>query len=307
MQTADGSGLVDASSVRGLVRRGAELLAAASREPRRDAALLLCHVLGRDRAWLLGHAEVSVTADEQMRYEGLLERRALAEPVQYIVGEQEFYGLRLRVTRAVLIPRPETEHLVEAVLGWVARLPAGKSLRIVDVGTGSGAIAVALADRLGSARVDAVDVSAAALEVARGNARAHGVGERVRFCVADLLEGLSADLAGERYDVVVANPPYVSSGEELERQVVEWEPHVALFAGDDGMDVYRRLVPQACGALRGGGLLAMEIGAGQAPLLRMLLGESGCWGEPVFVRDLQGMERVVMVERGIEAASASLC
>ncbi len=280
------------ASVRGTVRRGAERLAAVSPEPQRDAAVLLCQVLGRDRAWLLGHPEVSVTAAEQIQYEALLARRELAEPVQYILGEQEFYGLRFAVTPAVLIPRPETEHLVEAVAGWA---PKDRPVRIVDVGTGSGAIAVALARLLPLARVDAVDVSEAALNVARGNARAHGVLERVRFVLSDLLAGLR----GERYDVVVANPPYVPRGERLERQVAEWEPHLALFAGEEGMEVYRRLVPQACAALREGGLLALEMGAGQAPLLRTLVAEGGCWSAPSFVRDLQGIERVVTAERGM--------
>ena len=225
-----------------------------------------------------------------MRYEALLARRVLAEPMQYILGEQEFYGLRFRVTPAVLIPRPETEHLVDAVADWA---PKDKPVRIVDVGTGSGAIAVALAHLLPLARVDAVDLSESALEVARGNARAHGVADRVRFQQSDLL----TSVRNERFDVVVSNPPYVARSEQLEPQVMEWEPHIALFAGKEGMDVYRRLVPAAGAVLQCGGLLALELGAGQAPLLQALLEVSGCWGEPEFLRDLQGIKRLMTAER----------
>ena len=291
---------------------GAGLLADTSREPQRDAAYLLGHVLQRDRTWLLAHPEASVTTAERESYHALLARRARHEPMQYILGEQEFYGLRFAVTPAVLIPRPETEHLVEAVL---ERLPHNRAIRIVDVGTGSGAIAVTLAHLLPLALVDAVDISPAALAVAKQNAQAQGVAARVRFYQTDLLEGLQ----GERYDAVVSNPPYVSPGEQLEPQVLEWEPHEALFAGEHGLAVYRRLIPAARAALRDGGLLAMELGAGQAPAVAALLAEhetlrdenpahtdreNMSWGEPVFVRDLQGIERVMLTSLHGRAAAA---
>ena len=264
-------------------------LAASSREPRRDAELLLRHVLGRDRAWVLAHPEALMAAPEQRAYAELLERRAQNEPVQYILGEQEFWGLRFRVSPAVLIPRPETEHLVEAVL---ARMPRDRVMRLVDVGTGSGAIAVALAHELPLLYVTAVDLYPNTLAVAEGNARAHGVEQRVRFLVSDLLQGLG----GERFEAVVSNPPYVCEGEQLEAQVQAWEPHGALFAGRDGMAVYRRLVPQAAQVLLPGGLLAMESGVGQARAVRELLRAAG-WCEPTTVRDLQGIERVVLAHR----------
>ena len=207
--------------------------------------------------------------------------------MQYILGEQEFYGLRLRVTPEVLIPRPETEHLVEAVL---ARLPHDRPVSIADVGTGSGAIALALAYSLPLASIDALDNSPEALSIASENALALGLAERVRFYHSDLLSAV----AGQRYDCIVSNPPYVTDTDTLEPQVALWEPHGALFAGRDGLDVYRRLLPQAAEALAPGGLLAVELGAGQSDALTALFREDPRWSEPVFVPDLQGIPRVAL-------------
>ncbi len=269
------------------VRLGAELLVGASREPRRDASLLLGHVLGRDRTWLLANPDALLSAAEVGRFEGLLKRRRAHEPVQYILGEQEFYGLRFMVTPDVLIPRPETEHLVAGVL---ERLPRDRAVRVADVGTGSGAIAVMLAHALTLARVDALDVSPSALQIARVNAEAHGVAGRVRFFESDLLSAV----AGERYDCVVSNPPYVASTEVLEPQVALWEPHGALFAGVDGLAIYRRLLPQALEQLEVGGMLALELGAGQREALAALFREEPGWGELEFLKDLQGIDRVAI-------------
>ncbi|MDP9038752.1 MAG: peptide chain release factor N(5)-glutamine methyltransferase [Acidobacteriota bacterium] len=257
----------------------------------RDAALLLRCVLGVGPAGLLAWPERSLTAEQQTAYEAAVARRMLCEPVQYITGEQEFYGLALRVTRAVLIPRPETEVLVETVLD---ALRGRGAVRVVDVGTGSGAIAIVLAGELPEAEVEAVDVSASALEVARGNAERHGVSGRVRMVQSDLMEGL--DGVGV-YDAVVANPPYVPEGDRkgMHRQVWEWEPAEALFAGGDGLGVYRRLVPAAWNGLRPGGLLAMELGFGQSEAVAELLRG---WDGVRFVDDLQGIRRVVVARRG---------
>ena len=216
-----------------------------------------------------------------------LARRARHEPVQYIVGEQEFFGLKFRVTPDVLIPRPETEHLVEAAL---ARTDRDASLRIADVGTGSGAIAVALAHALPRARVTALDISPAALAVAQENAESHGVAIAFGFLKSDLLEAV----AGERFDMIVSNPPYVAEGEELEPQVRDYEPGSALFAGPEGLDVYRRLIPQAQAALRPGGWLLLEIGHGQRDALAQLLAG---WGNVSFIADLQGIPRVACAQR----------
>ena len=239
---------------------------------------------------MLAHPEESLTQAQQQEYEELLARRAKHEPIQYILGEQEFYGLRLRVSPAVLIPRPETEHLVEAVL---ARLPHDRPLRIADVGTGSGAIALALAYALPLAIVDALDNSPEALTVAGENSAALGLAERVRFYHSDLL----SVVAMQRYDCIVSNPPYVTETDTLEPQVALWEPHSALFAGHDGLDIYRRLLPQAAEALTPGGLFAGELGAGQSAALSALFREHPRWSEPVFVPDLQSIARVALSTR----------
>jgi release factor glutamine methyltransferase len=255
---------------------------------RRDAELLLLRALERDRAWLLTHGDAGLTAEQAERFHSWVARRARHEPVQYIVGEQEFYGLAFRVTPAVLIPRPETEHLVEETLRRVAR---ETPMRIGDVGTGSGAIAVALAKTLPQAQVTTVDISRAALNVARENAERNGVAERMRFIESDLLNAV----AGERFEVVVSNPPYVAESEELEPQVREWEPHAALFAGPRGLEVYERLIPQAWDVLVPCGWLLLEIGRGQREALAHLL---RAWDDVEFVADLQRIPRVAIARRG---------
>jgi len=265
----------------------------------RDAATLLRHTLGISQAAMLADPARTLTQEEATAYEAMILRRAANEPIQYITGEQEFYGLALRVTRAVLIPRPETELLVEAVLeeGKDARLHSAH--RILDVGTGSGAIAIVLAHNLPGALITAVDLSGAALEVARGNAARHGLAERIQFLESDLLEGL-ADTEGRwdasGWDVIVSNPPYVpdTDGSCLHPQVREYEPSVALFAGTDGMEVYRRLIPQARAALRPNGLLALEIGYGQKEAVAELLHG---WKEVRFLDDLQQIPRIALARR----------
>ena len=249
---------------------------------RRDAELLLMRTLHCDRAFLLTHPEVRLSTEQLAQYQQWLKRRAAHEPIQYITGEQEFFGLRFTVTPDVLIPRPETEHLVEALLARVAK---DGPLRIADVGTGSGAIAVALAHALPQARLTALDVSPAALRVAEQNATANGVSRQIRFLESDLL----AAVDGEQFDVIVSNPPYVAEGEVLEAQVRDFEPWTALFSGPTGLEAYRRLIPQAEMALIKSGWLLLEIGQGQqAALLNLLAG----WQEVSFIPDLQGIPRV---------------
>lgn len=262
---------------------------------RRDAELLLLRVLGRDRAWLLTHGDEIVSEEQRVQFDAWVARRNHHEPVQYIMGEQEFYGRSMRVTPDVLIPRPETEHLVEATL---ARVPRDRAVSLADVGTGSGAIAVALACALPRARITAVDISPKALNVAGENARRHGVLGRVRFLESDLLRATR----GEQFHAVVANPPYVAETEDLEPQVRDYEPPAALFAGPTGLEVYRRLIPEAWDALVPGGWLLMEIGHGQRDSLTELLlpGRAGHgWHEVSFVADLQGIPRVAMAQRGV--------
>jgi release factor glutamine methyltransferase len=260
---------------------------------RRDAELLMMHLLDLDRAALLANPARELSSTQLRDYETLIARRSRHEPIQYIVGVQEFYGLPLEVTPAVLIPRPETEHLVEAVL---ERLLQNRPARILDVGTGSGAIAIALATHLPLATVTALDLSPEAIEIALINTGAFNLTERVRFAVSDLLDALSEEERHEHFDAVVSNPPYIPVAEaaELHPQVREYEPASALFAGADGLDVYRRLIPQAQGALKPGGLLALEIGHGQSqPIAELLRG----WDEVVFVNDLQSIPRVALAKK----------
>jgi release factor glutamine methyltransferase len=262
-------------------------LSPTSQYPRRDAELILAHVLGCDSTALLTHPERPLSAQEEDGFESLLKRRLANEPVQYLTGEQEFYGLLFEVSPDVLIPRPETEHLVEAVL---ERFDREANPRIVDVGTGSGAIAVAIAHALPRSQVTAVDSSPEALVVARSNAERHGVMDRMSFLQSDLLA------AAERtqFDVVVSNPPYVADGEVLEPQVAHYEPHSALYAGPTGLEIYERLIPQARAVLKPRGWLMMEIGYGQQAVLEALLGG---WSEVSFVPDLQGIPRVVQAQK----------
>ncbi len=258
---------------------------------RRDAETLLLHLTGKNRAWLLAHAADDFGGCTAIRYASLLERRLAGEPIQYITGEAEFYGLPFRVTRDVLIPRPETEHLVEKT---VQLLPLFPEPRIVDVGTGSGAIAIALAHEGTRAAITAIDTSDAALDVARLNAERIGFADRVRFLHGDLL----GPVMSEQFDFVVSNPPYVP---ELDRpmlsvEVRDYEPAQALFAGEDGLDVYRRLIPAAAKVLRPGGYLLLEIGFGQAGSVADLM-KAGGFERIERTPDLQGITRVLCGQR----------
>ena len=373
---------------------GEEQLKNAPREAhaRRDAECLLLVVVGKDKAWLMAHGDDALQATDFEKFCGLIERRATGEPMQYIVGECEFFGMPFKVSPAVLIPRPETEHLIEVVLGLVEKdfpqglkpnilkekygtaeaVPLHKAtqifhsdanqinylsdlesddstpLRIVDVGTGSGAIAVTLALKLERAVVTAIDLSADALSVARENADRNGA--RVRFLEGDLLEpvlGLLSenlviekrkttadpstalrsaqddtsweninkatadpsttlrsaqddnhfliDEGNERFDFVVSNPPYVPDVEKawLSVDVRDHEPHLALFGGEDGLGIYRRLIPQAKDVLVSGGWLVMEMGFGQGERVQDLMEQMG-FKEIEIVPDLQGIERIIL-------------
>jgi len=256
---------------------------------RLDAELLLTHTLKKSRAWLLAHGDELLSDELFLRYTELLERRRLGEPIQYITGESEFFGLSFRVMPDVLIPRPETEHLVEKVIELAARF---EQSRIVDVGTGSGAIAVALAHKLSHAFITATEISSRALTIAEENAKHNGTS--IRFLQGDLL----APVADERFEIVVSNPPYVPSGDRatLSVEVREYEPALALFAGDDGLNVIRRLIPAAFGALTPGGYVALEIGYGQSTVITDLLARAG-FDQIELVPDLQGIPRVACARR----------
>jgi release factor glutamine methyltransferase len=257
----------------------------------RDAELLLLHTLQVSRVTLLAHPNRELTPDQQTFYENNLARRLQHEPIQYITGQQDFYGLTLKVTPAVLIPRPETEHLVEAVLKL---LSTDKPLKIADIGTGSGAIAIALAVHLPHAEIAAFDISTEALTVAAANAHEHNVADRIRFLQSDLLSALGHE--AETFDAIVSNPPYVpeTDRDTLHPQVRNHEPAAALFAGKTGLDVYRRLIPQAFNALKSKGLLALEIGYGQQEPIASMLQP---WHNLSFINDLQQIPRVALAQR----------
>ena len=256
----------------------------------RDAELLLLHTLALPRTALYTDPARPLTSVEQTAFHKAITRRLAHEPIQYITGMQEFFGLPLRVTPATLIPRPETELLVEAVLHHVNQihLPHDRRFRLADVGTGSGAIAIALATHLLQAEVLALDISSAALEVARENARAYRVADRVHVEESNLLPS-----AAGPFDAVIANLPYIPDADRatLHPQVREHEPNTALFAGPDGLDLVRRLIPQAARALVPGGLLALEFGFGQRDALTHLLTS---WRDLRFLDDLQGTPRVAL-------------
>jgi release factor glutamine methyltransferase len=262
-----------------------------------NAELLIMFTLDCDRAYLYAHPERELTFNEMRRYDEALARRATGVPAQYITGHQEFWGLDLIVSPAVLIPRPETEHLLEAVLELakpkiVERRASPPVRRIVDVGTGSGAIALALAKELPTAEIHATDISSEALEVARANAARHELTSRIKFHRADLLDGFSP----ASFDIVVSNPPYVGESEEdsVQLEVRKFEPRNAVFAGPTGVEVIGRLIPQARDVLTPGGWLVFEISGTIAERARGLL--SG-WAEIEIRNDLQGIARVAITRK----------
>jgi release factor glutamine methyltransferase len=261
------------------------MLLAPSPTAQRDAELLLMHTARLTKADLLTHPERELTERQKEHFQAAIARRVRHEPVQHIIGTHEFYGRSFIVNRLVLIPRPETEHLVEAAL-------AIRPLRILDIGTGSGILAITLALELPGARITATDISAAALAVAQQNALALGATDPIRFLVSDLF----ASLDSQRFDCIVSNPPYVSTSEALEPEVRDYEPATALYAGPDGLALYRRLIPEAFAHLEPDGHLLLEIGHGQREALHLLLAQAG-FKDIHFVDDLQGIPRVAIAQK----------
>ena len=281
-----------------LQRTTRELTAGGSPSPRLDAEVLLMHYLKTDRLQLCMHPERELPEEECAGFSLWVDRRRRGEPVAYITGEKEFWSLPFEVNRNVLIPRPETECLVEEVLKYYGR--EGGPLRIIDLGTGSGAIGVALAAEIPSAHITATDSSRGALDVARRNADRHGVAGRMEF-----LEGnLFASAVGE-FDVIVSNPPYIPDDVYLllPEGIRAFEPREALIAGPDGAAFHREIIREGTARLKPGGWIFLEIGEGQMELVDSLFREGGCYNDIYFRKDYAGMERVVAARKSESGAA----
>jgi release factor glutamine methyltransferase len=300
-------------SVRALLKSGiAQLRNAQVPSYTLAAELLLLHVLGCDRTWIYSHPEEEISASDAERYSALIRRRAKGEPTQHLTGKQEFWGLEFEVTPDVLIPRPETEHVIEVALDRLVlrelragrpRKNEGTGLQIADIGTGSGCIAIALAKELPAAAFVATDISSAALAIARRNATRHGVSGRINFVECNLLQGLPDSFPATRhspllFDLIVSNPPYVGRRERatLMREVREHEPEIALYGGEEGYELYANLIAQAALHLKPGGILVLELGHNSLPAVRPLLDETN-WTNVGVTNDLAGIPRVLAAEK----------
>ena len=282
------------SSIAEAILQGAhDLRKAGVPEARREAGSLLAHVLGRDRTFILSHADDPISEDHLEMFYRTLDSRAAGKPLQYITGHQEFFGLDFEVSADVLIPRPETELLVEKALELLSTEAAPM---ICDVGTGSGCIAITLLHELPRARGMAIDVSPAAIEVAQRNAARHSVSERLEFLVSDCFAELNKE--GPIFDLIVSNPPYVAVEklESLQREVRDYEPHLALQAGADGLSIIRRLLVDAGAYLKSAGHFLLEIGFDQRQAVEQLV-DPGRWKLLDIYSDLQGIPRTVALEK----------
>jgi release factor glutamine methyltransferase len=295
------------------------------------AELLLLHSLGKDRTWLYAHSEELLSEGDAQHFQALLTRRAAGEPTQHLTGRQEFWGLEFEVTPDVLIPRPETEHVIEVALDRLAlreiragrkQTLSGDGLQIIDVGTGSGCIAIALAKQLPGARIVATDISAPALAVARRNARRNAISDRIHFVECNLLtdatiSDAAASVVGAQhaaplqgkvstasvtpacaFDLIVSNPPYIGRNERetLQREVRDHEPELALYGGEEGYEIYADLISQAAHNLVHGGLLVLELGHNTLAAVQPIL-DLPNWTNVGVTNDLAGIPRVIAAER----------
>lgn len=299
-------GLANITPEAGRRRLRDELMLAAQRlsaggidSPRLDAEVLLAHCLNRSREHLVADGDSIMSLAAARGFEVMVQRRLAREPVAYITASQEFWSLNFTVTPAVLIPRPDTERLVEVALLQTGKFPAATPLRILDLCTGSGAVAVSLARELPSAQICATDISLAALAIARSNAAAHQTAARVQFFAGDLFDALSRrPEAG--FELIVSNPPYVRRAEivSLAPEVNRWEPRAALDGGVDGLDFYRRIAVAAADYLAPQGALALEIGADRASEVSAICADTGRYRDLEVFQDYAGRDRVLLAQLG---------
>jgi len=257
------------------------------------AELLLMHALNRDRTWLYSHPEDEISPATREQFYALIAQRADGVPTQYLTGKQEFWGLDFEVTPAVLIPRPETEHVIEVTVDRLGAERKNNPLQIADIGTGSGCIAVALAHELRQAEIVATDISREALEVAKRNSARHNATNRIRFIESNLFEALREE--SPKFDVIVSNPPYIPLREapQLQREVRAHEPPIALFAGEDGLAVYAPLIRDARDLLKPRGLLVLELGHNSLRGVKQVFKKSSAWNDVRVTNDLAGIPRVI--------------
>jgi release factor glutamine methyltransferase len=292
--------------VRTALKQGISQLRAASVSSFTLAAeLLLLHALGRDRTWIYAHPEEELSSSDADRYFAFLARRAAGEPTQHLTGKQEFWGLEFEVTPDVLIPRPETEHVIEVALDRLAlrelragrkQMLTGEGLQIADIGTGSGCIAIALAKELPGATIYGTDISSRALAVAQRTATRHSVSDRIQFVECHLLDGVSH--SSHSFDLITSNPPYIGRREAptLMREVRDHEPEIALYGGEEGYELYADLIAQSAAHLKPGGFLVLELGHDSLLAVRPLL-DAPTWTSVGVTNDFAAIPRVIAAER----------
>jgi len=268
------------------------------------AELLLLHIAGKDRTWLYAHPEDELSDAQELEFFALIASRVAGVPTQYLTEKQEFWGIEFEVTSAVLIPRPETEHVIEVALDRLAvreiragrkQTLSGEGLNIADIGTGSGCIAVALAKDLPGAQFVATDISPSALEVARRNAERVGFADRIKFVLSNLFDEIPSS---QRFQLIASNPPYIGRNEAstLAREVRDHEPEIALYGGEEGYELYADLVTQSAEHLEPGGILVLELGHNSLPAVQPLF-DSPQWTHVGVTNDLAGIPRVIAAER----------
>ncbi len=273
-------------------------------EAKIDAEYLLSHILKYKRQKLYLNSEKQLTNMEINTFKGFIQRRSKREPIQYIIGEEEFRGLIFKVTRDVLIPRPETELVVEEAVKIIEGQRAkgkGQKINIIDLCTGSGCIAVSAAKESPDSKIYATDISEKALSVAKENAERNDVENKITFLQGSFFEPLKNLGLEEKIDIILSNPPYVSKKdmEKLQPEIKEYEPHLALYAGEDGLDSYRKIIPEAFAYLKKGGCLILEIGYGQAEGVKELFAHYPAYDKIEIIKDLSGIERVVEAKKAL--------